>query len=130
MQAVVARRLDLLKLEAQGFSRPEIIKELTTKYQVTTRCIRYDYERRSHWQPYFNEELTDITRNRYEQLYRTASLKLMTATGETAQVGWANVLLRVIRDVAEIFGVAEAQRVLNATRSDTPLVQLVWVKPP
>ena len=39
----VPRRLELLKLEGLGFSRPEVVKELVQKYGCHRRTVYRDY---------------------------------------------------------------------------------------
>jgi hypothetical protein len=79
MSEVLERRLDFLKLEALGFSLCEIVKQLSEKYQTSPRNIYYDAENRGTWQPVLTQ-LFDLDKarlvvtNRYEYLYRLASL--------------------------------------------------------
>jgi hypothetical protein len=72
------RRLELLKLEGEGFSPTEIVKDLSVKYEVTVRTVYHDFETKHIWQPLISEwdfeEHLLTTVNRYEQLYRKASL--------------------------------------------------------
>jgi len=75
---LVERRLEFLKLEGEGFSLCEIVKDLSKKYRKTERSIYYDAETRSTWQPLFSQ-LFDLDKarlivmNRYETIYREAS---------------------------------------------------------
>jgi hypothetical protein len=81
---VVKRRLDFLKLEARGFSLCEIVKVLSEEYQTSERNIYYDAETRDTWQPVLTQ-LFDLDKarlmviNRYDFLYRQASLHFQTA---------------------------------------------------
>jgi hypothetical protein len=82
---VVERRLEFLKLEAKGFSLCEIVKILSEKYQTSERNIYYDAETRDTWQPVLTQLFDlDTARlmliNRYDYLYRTASLHFQTAS--------------------------------------------------
>ncbi|MCL2359795.1 hypothetical protein [Candidatus Bathycorpusculum sp.] len=85
MSEVLERRLDFLKLEALGFSLCEIVKQLSEKYQTSPRNIYYDAENRGTWQPVLTQ-LFDLDKarlvvtNRYEYLYRLASLHFQTAS--------------------------------------------------
>ena len=85
MNEVVERRLELLKLEAKGFSLCEIVKILSEKYQTSERNLYYDAETRDTWQPVLTQ-LFDLDKarlmviNRYDYLYRMASLHFQTAS--------------------------------------------------
>jgi hypothetical protein len=82
---VVERRLEFLKLEAKGFSLCEIVKLLSEKFQTSERNIYYDAETRDTWQPVLTQ-LFDLDKarliviNRYDFLYRQASLHFQTAS--------------------------------------------------
>jgi len=96
---LVARRLELLKLEGLGFSRAEIVKELSVKLGCSGRTVYSDFERRESWQPVV-QSVADAGKllfkviNRYEQIYRQASVRLLTFTEEAAQLGALNVMLK------------------------------------
>jgi hypothetical protein len=82
---VIERRLEFLKLEAKGFSLCEIVKILSEKYQTSERNLYYDAETRDTWQPVLTQ-LFDLDKarlmviNRYDYLYRQASLHFQTAS--------------------------------------------------
>ena len=85
MNEVLERRLEFLKLEAKGFSLCEIVKILSEKYQTSERNLYYDAETRDTWQPVLTQTFDlDKARlmvvNRYDYLYRTASLHFQTAS--------------------------------------------------
>jgi len=85
MSEVLERRLEFLNLEAKGFSLCEIVKLLSEKYQTSERNIYYDAENRDTWQPvltqiYNLDKARLIIINRYEHLYRQASLHFQTAS--------------------------------------------------
>ena len=46
----IERGLELLKLEGLGFSQPEIVKELSMKFQCSERTVYHDFEGRERWQ--------------------------------------------------------------------------------
>ncbi len=77
--------MEFLKLEAKGFSLCEIVKLLSEKYQTSERNLYYDAENRNTWQPVLTQ-LFDLDKarliviNRYEYLYRQASLRYQTAS--------------------------------------------------
>ena len=45
-----SRRLELLKLEGLGFSRAEVVKELSVKCACSERTVYSDFETRESWQ--------------------------------------------------------------------------------
>ena len=85
MNEVIERRLEFLKLEAKGFSLCEIVKILSEKFQTSERNLYYDAETRDTWQPVLTQ-LFDLDKarlmviNRYDYLYRQASLHFQTAS--------------------------------------------------
>ena len=95
----VARRLELLKLEGLGFSQVEIVKELSHKCACSKRTVYNDFESRESWQPIV-QSVVDARRvllkvvNRYEQIYRQASVRLLTFTEEASQLGALNTMLK------------------------------------
>jgi hypothetical protein len=94
-----SRRLELLKLEGLGFSQAEIVKELSVKCACSCRTVYNDFETRECWQPVV-QSVIDARKvllkvvNRYEQIYRQASVRLLTFTEETAQLGALNTMLK------------------------------------
>ena len=103
----VSRRLELLKLEGMGFNRSEIVKQLSEKYGCSERTLYYDFETREDWQTAL-QELDDSqaillkTVNRFEQIYRQASVRLLTGTQEVAQLGALNIMLKANSKILEI----------------------------
>jgi len=89
----------LLKLEGLGFSQAEIVKELSQKCACSKRTVYNDFESRSCWQPIVQSVidargvLLKVV-NRYEQIYRQASIRLLTAPQEALQLGALNVMLK------------------------------------
>ena len=103
----VARRLELLKLEGMGFNRSEIVKELSEKHQCSERAIYYDFENREDWQPVLqqldnNQSILLKAVNRYEQIYRQASVRLLTGSHEATQLGALNVMLKANGKLLEV----------------------------
>jgi len=103
----VERRLELLKLEGMGFNQVEIVKQLSQKHGCSDRTVYYDFENRANWQPTL-QQLSDHeaillkTVNRYEQIYREASIRLLTGTQELTQLGALNIMLKVNGKIYEI----------------------------
>jgi hypothetical protein len=102
----VERRLELLKLEGMGFNQVEIVKQLSQKHGCSYRTVYYDFENRANWQPTL-QQLSDHeaillkTVNRYEQIYREASIRLLTGTQELTQLGALNIMLKVNSKIYE-----------------------------
>jgi hypothetical protein len=75
------------------------VKELSQKNACSKRTIYNDFEARATWQPILqsdvkpNEVLLKVV-NRYEQIYRQASMRLLTASNELAQLGALNIMLK------------------------------------
>jgi len=95
----VSRRLELLKLEGLGFSQAEIVKELSVKYECSRRTMYTDFEGRACWQPVLqsvvdSEGVLLKVVNRYEQIYRQASVRLLRVSNELAQLGALNIMLK------------------------------------
>jgi len=95
----VSRRLELLKLEGLGFSQSEIVKELSQKCACSKRTVYNDFETRESWQPVVQSVIDSPSVllkvvNRYEQIYRQASVRLLTASNELAQLGALNTMLK------------------------------------
>jgi hypothetical protein len=93
------RRLELLKLEGLGFSQAEIVKELSVKCACSERTVYSDFETRESWQPTLqsvvnSEGVLFKVVNRYEQIYRQASMRLLTSSNELAQLGALNTMLK------------------------------------
>jgi hypothetical protein len=102
----VARRLELLKLEGLGFSQAEIVKELSVKSACSCRTVYNDFETRQSWQPVV-QSVIDARRvllkvvNRYEQIYRQASVRLLTFADEASQIGALNTMLKANAQLCE-----------------------------
>jgi hypothetical protein len=47
----VLRRLDLLKMEGEGFSYSDIVKGLSKQYDCSERTVKYDFALRGEWKP-------------------------------------------------------------------------------
>ncbi len=102
----VKRRLELLKLEGLGFSQPEIVTELSQKHECSRRTVYRDFESRGQWQPDLQNiknhgQILMRTVNRYEQIYREASVRLLTGTQELTQLGALNIMLKVNSKIYE-----------------------------
>ena len=96
---VEKRRLELLRLEGLGFSQAEIVKQLSEKAGCAERTLYNDFETRATWQPYLQcvtrpEDVLFKITNRYEQIYRQASLRMLSANNPIVQLGALNTMLK------------------------------------
>ena len=122
MNEVIERRLEYLKLEANGLSLCEIVKTLSEKWQKTERTIYNDAETRETWQPLLTQLFEmDKARlmivNRYEFLYKEAAFKYRHANEAQQPVWWDRMLAATDRIVSlqgiEPIAVTEKNRELN-----------------
>jgi hypothetical protein len=102
----VNRRLELLKLEGLGFSQAEIVKELSQKATCSERTIYNDFECRVNWQPVLQsvvkpDEVLLKVLNRYEQIYRQASMRFLSSSNELARIAALNIMLKTNSLVCE-----------------------------
>ena len=95
---VAERRLELLKMEGNGFNQAEIVKHLSQKFQCCDRTVYRDFEKREEWQPAL-QHVGDQGRmlmkilNRYEQVYRHAGFMLLQASHENAKLGALKIMV-------------------------------------
>jgi hypothetical protein len=95
----INRRIELLKLEGLGFSQAEIVSQLSQKMGCSKRTVYLDFQSRSEWQPILQtirkcEDVLLKVVNRYEQIYRQASIRLLTCQNEFAQLAALNIMLK------------------------------------
>ena len=95
----VARRLELLKLEGLGFSQAEIVNELSLKLTCSKRVLYKDFESRKFWQPVLQSVVRPDgvllkVMNRYEQIYRQASMRFLSSSNELARMAALNIMLK------------------------------------
>jgi hypothetical protein len=95
----VTRRLELLKLEGLGFSQAEIVNELSQKLFCSRRVLYKDFETRECWQPSLlivgeSKSIMMKIVNRYEQIYRQASLRFLSSSNELARMAALNIMLK------------------------------------
>ncbi len=102
------RRLDLLKMEGEGYERIDIVKTLATKYSLSTRALQYDFEKRAHWQPSITSKdpVTNQLRaqNRLEHVYRESAFLFRTSKNENVQLGALNSMRETVRALSELQG--------------------------
>ncbi len=75
------------------------MKELSQKAACSKRTVYADFESRAAWQPVLHsvvkpDDVLLKVVNRYEQIYRQASMRLLTTSNELAQLGALNVMLK------------------------------------
>jgi hypothetical protein len=122
LNEVVERRLEFLKLEAMGFSLCEIVKALSEKYQTSERNIYYDAETRDSWQPVLTQ-LFDLDKarlvviNRYEFLYRQASLRFQTAS-ESQKPLYLSRMVDVTDRLVDLLGLTTLKEKLDAAKKE------------
>jgi hypothetical protein len=97
---VESRRLELLKLEGLGFSKIEIVRQLNEKAGCALRTIYNDFETRASWQTILQsavkpEDVLLKIANRYEQIYRQLSLRVLSSSNPLAQLGALNAMTKV-----------------------------------
>jgi hypothetical protein len=99
MSEAVSRRLELLKLEGIGLSQSEIVKQLSIKTTCSERTVYNDFETRQSWQPLLqgistpDDVLLKII-NRYEEIYRQASRRMLTSQNALVQIAALNTMLK------------------------------------
>ena len=103
---VAERRLELLKMEGNGFNQVEIVKHLSQKFQCCDRTVYRDFEKREEWQPFLQHldgegRLVMKILNRYEQVYRNAGFLLLQANHENAKLGALRIMLDANQQLCE-----------------------------
>jgi len=106
LEAVIERRLEALKLEGMGLSQPEIVKQLSQKFQVSARSVYRDFQLRSQWQPVLlqlkdQDKVIQKVINRYEQIYERAAFKHVTSQNENVQIGALKIMLDANSKICE-----------------------------
>jgi len=93
------RRLELLKLEGLGLSRVEMVKQSFERFGCSQRTVYNDLETRASWQPMLQsvtkpEDVQLKVANRYEWIYRQASIRIHSSSNESVQLGALNTMLK------------------------------------
>ena len=99
MSEAVSRRLELLKLEDIGLTQSEIVKQLSQKTTCSERTVYNDFETRASWQPLLQgittaDDLLLKIINRYEEIYRQASRRMLTSQNALVQIAALNTMLK------------------------------------
>jgi hypothetical protein len=95
----VSRRLELLRLEGIGLTQKEIVKQISQKMSCSERSVYNDLECRSSWQPLLQglskpDDLLLKIVNRYEEIYRQASRRILTSPSDLTQIAALNTIMK------------------------------------
>ncbi len=95
------------------------MKELSVKFECSGRNVYNDFETRDFWQPSLQafvepEKILFKIINRYEQIYRQASVRLLTSSNELAQISALNTMAKVN---AALFEAAVLPELLSRLKS-------------
>jgi len=130
-QNTLARRLDLLKMEGDGLLRPEIVKELSDKYECSKDALWYDFRTKPKWQPYIQELKNVYLRiiNRHDQLYRKAAFQYIQVSKSDAK---SSILaLNLMRNLnRDMYDFAKSTGYQPSTVKPPKPRGLEWVDPP
>ena len=112
MKAITERRLEALKLEGMGLSQPEIVKQVSQKFQVSARSVYRDFQLRGQWQPVLlqlkgQDKVVQKVINRYEQIYERAAFKHVTSQNENVQIGALKIMLDANGKICEAVVLSE-----------------------
>jgi hypothetical protein len=122
---LLERRLEFLKLEAKGFSLCEIVKLLSEKYHTSERNIYNDAENRRTWQPVLTQ-LFDLDHarlvvvNRYDFLYRQASLHFQTA-GDAQKPLYLSRMVEITDRLVTLLGLETLRQKQESDKRQTEL---------
>ena len=102
----------MLKLEGLGFSQAEIVTQVSEKAQCSKRTVYNDLETRATWQPVLQSTLKPEDAllkavNRYEQIYRQASLRVLSSPNPMVQIGALNTMLKANYLMCETLALSE-----------------------
>lgn len=130
MQDTVKRRLDLLNMEGMGFSRPEIVKKLAVDHKCSDRTVYYDFKSRGRWQPILQiiedqQHTLMKTVNCLEQLYRKASVKYLSASNESVQLGCLRLMADIRLKIQELLYPRNVKTEMTLTQ-EKPFVIEMW----
>ena len=125
---ILERRLELLKMEGEGFFKNEIVQTLAKKYNCSASTIYYDFRERSTWQPRLQElkRLQYRIVNRYEQIYRHAAFKFRTSQNESIQIASLKVMSDTLRHLTEATSVFKEQPLDGDNKKE---IVLRWWQP-
>ena len=127
MQEIVKRRLELLNLEAFDVSKPEIVAQLSKKYECNPSTIYRDFKNRHLWQPNLQgfedqKQALVATVNTLKKLRKKARAKLyfepksktkkfddkeeveetVQLVNENVKVAWAKIIIETTLKMYEL----------------------------
>jgi hypothetical protein len=104
---LLERRQKLLKMRSMGVSLAEAVKDLSERYDVSTRTVYYDWRNRKKWieavlgiedpEAFF----LDLVAN-HGEIYRLASLEYLKGDNSAARIGALRLLRDLNRDMGEM----------------------------
>ena len=111
---MVERRTKILKMEGDGFDRPDIVKTLSHEFQCSTRTLQRDIAIREKWQPQITH-LTDKKQayfsilNRFEQVYKKASFTYQQSKNESVTIAALRGMLDALSRIKELANISNEQ---------------------
>lgn len=110
-ETIVARRTKLLKMEGEGFDRPDIVKQLSKEFQVSERTIARDFQKRSEWQPQITgyserKKAYYCILNRFDQIYKKASFIFLHGDNDNSKIGALKVMLDSLSRIKELANIS------------------------
>jgi FlaA1/EpsC-like NDP-sugar epimerase len=124
LETVTERRLEALKLEGMGLSQPDIVKQISEKFQVSAKSIYRDFQLRDQWQPILlqlkdRDKVMQKIINRYEQIYERAAFKHVTSQNENVQVGALKIMLDTNSRICEAVVLSDVVGRLKMLEAET-----------
>lgn len=132
MLDTVPRRLDLLKMEGEGFSQSEIVKGLSEQYGCTRRTVQRDFALRGDWQPKLMnvgdaKKIVLKTATRLEAIYQKAAFKNRHAQTEKTALTALNIMRQAARDYLETLLPNRAKMEVEVT-APRPFIIKKWCR--
>lgn len=95
-------------MEGLGFSKAEIVKDLSVKAKVSERTVYKDFETRHKWQLIFSAD-KQVYRviNLFEQIYQKAAFKYISSKNENVQLGALKMMFETAKQLREILVLPE-----------------------
>ena len=135
MRDPVARRLELLEMEGNGFNREEIVKHLAEKHQVSPRSVYYDFQKKAVWQPVLQQiknkqQILMKIVNRYEHIYRKAAFKYLQANNDAIAFAALKMMMEANTRLYETLLPERARKKVETLVTQTePFIIEKWCRP-
>jgi len=115
-------------MDAIGFSKPVIVNDLSIEFNVTTRTLYKDFATREKWQPRLMgvkdaKQAVLKARNRFEKIYRDASLMTQDAN-PNVKLGAQKIRLEATTRWLETF--PELRQIMQIGEPNKPFVIKMW----